>query len=255
MKYLLIAISFLALQVSTYASQSPLNKYKLILNSDQGEEIIKSKLFQTILEDMATNQKRHVEKIKSWDDEKVLKHYGKLNTKETKAESIEPEIVRAKLTRQIVKRSKSMAKQVWSKMQGKSVADLKKELKKTIQLDSINQKEATAKVKKLDEEVAKNPNNAPSSPYYYPNYGSYYNYYGYNYLWNYGNYTYPYYRNYSYQYPGYYNSYYNYNHYNYNTNYYDYYYYPRYNRTVNMLATGLFGVAAVGSFVDWLFDY
>ena len=40
----------------------------------------------------------------------------------------------------------------------------------------------------------------------------------------------------------------------YNSYYYDYYYYPRYNRTVNLLASGLFGVAAVGSFVDWLFD-
>jgi hypothetical protein len=46
------------------------------------------------------------------------------------------------------------------------------------------------------------------------------------------------------------NYYYNYR--RYNKRYYQNYYYPTYNRSSQLLATGIFGLAAIGSFVDWL---
>jgi hypothetical protein len=46
------------------------------------------------------------------------------------------------------------------------------------------------------------------------------------------------------------NYYYNYR--RYNRRYYNNYYYPTYNRSSQLLATGVFGLAAIGSFVDWL---
>ena len=252
--FILVGLSMLTLNMC-FAAQSPMTKYKLILNAEMGEETIKGKLFSEILRDMSSNQTRHVKRLKEWSDEKVLTHYGKLNPRGIKdKEKGNAELVRKKLIKKIEKRSKTLAKKVWSELQDKSLVQLKNNLKQTIELDKIHQKETAHKISKMEAKSKGNPGGAPSSPYYYPNYNGYYNYYGYNYLYDYGNYTNPYYYSYYSYYPSYYNNYYTYNPYRYNSYYYDYYYYPRYNRTVNLLASGLFGVAAVGSFVDWLFD-
>jgi len=251
---ILAALSMLTFSVC-FAGQSPMSKYKLILNAEMGEETIKGKLFSEILRDMSANQARHVKTLEGWSDEKVLTHYGKLNPQGIKdKENGNAELVRKKLIHKLEKRSKTLAKKVWSELQGQSLKELKSNLKKTIDLDKIHQKESAQKIAKMEDKSKANPGGAPSSPYYYPSYRGYYNYYGYNYLYNYGNYTNPYYYSYYSYYPSYYNNYYTYNPYRYNSYYYDYYYYPRYNRTVNLLASGLFGIAAVGSFVDWLFD-
>lgn len=252
--FLLLSFS-LAMAGVSHASQSPLHKYKLILNSEMGEEAIKSKLLSEILQDMSVNQQRHVETLKNWSDEKILDHYGKLNSEALEdKQKADVNLVRNLLAKKIEKRSKSMAKQIWVEMQGKSIEQLKTNFQQTIELDKLNRKEASVKITKLEEHSSASPEGAPSSPYFYPQHRGYYNYYGYNYMYNYGNYSNPYYYSYYRYTPRYNNNYYSYTPYRYNPYYYDYYYYPKYNRTVNLLASGLFGVAAVGAFVDWLFD-
>lgn len=247
-------IAFVICGVS-YGDKSPLQKYKLILNSELGEEAIKSKLLSEILHDMSLNQQRHMDTLKSWSDAKVLNHYGQLSSSSIEDnQKADATVVRKYLAKKIEKRSKNLAKLIWKEMQDKDLNDLKQNLLQTTKLDSMHRKEASHKITKLEESSATNPSKAPSAPYYYPRYRSYYNYYGYNYMHNYGNYTTPYYYSY-YRYAPYYrNNYYSYGARRYNSYYYDYYYYPKYNRTVNLLASGLFGVAAVGAFVDWLFD-
>lgn len=237
------------------ADKSPLQKYKLILNSELGEEAIKSRLLSEILHDMSVNQQRHIETLKSWSDEKVLDHFGKLSSNSIEDnQKADASMVRKLLAKKIEKRSKDLAKQVWREMQSKDIDQLKQNLVQTSKLDSLHRKEAAHKITKLEESSVANPSGAPSAPYYYPQYRGYYNYYGYNYMYNYGNYTNPYYYSYYRFAPYYRNNYYSYGARRYNSYYYDYYYYPKYNRTVNLLASGLFGVAAVGAFVDWLFD-
>ena len=142
---ILAALSMLTLSVC-FAGQSPMTKYKLILNAEMGEETIKGKLFSEILRDMSSNQERHVKTLEGWSDEKVLTHYGKLNPQGIKdKESGNAELVRKKLIHKIEKRSKTLAKKVWSELQGKSLQELKSNLKKTIDLDKIHQKESAQK--------------------------------------------------------------------------------------------------------------
>lgn len=255
MKLVLFLFTVASLVANPFAakSKSPLNKYKLILNGEQGEQTIKSQLFTTILGDIKVNLQRNVDKLKEAEDEDVLKEFGRLNSSNEELEVSDPSVVRQNMIRQMQKRSKDIAKQVWNGLESASIDDLKANLSETVKYDLKEREEASEQFAKVEETAQTNPENAPSSPCYAPYHNGYYNYYGYNYYHNYGSYRNPYYRSYYYYRPVY-NNYYRYNRYRYNNYYYNNYYYPRYNRTVGLLASGVFGLAAVGSFVDWVFN-
>ena len=103
--FILVGLSMLTLSLC-FAAQSPMTKYKLILNAEMGEETIKGKLFSEILRDMSSNQTRHVKLLKEWSDEKVLTHYGKLNPRGIKdKEQGNADLVRKKLIKKIEKRN------------------------------------------------------------------------------------------------------------------------------------------------------
>ena len=60
--FILVSLSMLTLSLC-FAAQSPMTKYKLILNAEMGEETIKGKLFSEILRDMSSNQTRHMKNL------------------------------------------------------------------------------------------------------------------------------------------------------------------------------------------------
>ena len=132
---------------------------------------------------------------------------------------------------------------MWSELQDKSLNELKVNLKQTIDLDKIHQEKVLTKFQRWRLKSKANPGGAPSSPIIIPTTTATIITMG-TITYDYGNYTNPYYYSYYSYYPSYYDNYYTYNPYRYNSYYYDYYYYPRYNRTVNLLASGLFGIAS-----------
>ena len=248
------SLVFLALIPNLLAAQTPLQKYKLILSAQAGEDVLKQKLFSAILDDLSRNQKRHIDTLRSWDENRVLEHYGKRvvdpNRKLTEDEQ-NPELVRSKLIQAVHKRSKTIARNIWSMMDEKSLNDLRADLSKTLKVEVSHVKEA----EKIQED-SKKIEGAPASPYYPGFNNGYYGNYGYNYLHNYGNYSnpYPYYYSNHYYTPTLNNSGYMYNFGYYPSQYYNNHYYPRYNRANGILATGIFGLAAMGAFVDWLVE-
>ena len=111
---------------------------------------------------MSSNQTRHIKLLKEWSDEKVLTHYGKLNPRGIKdKEKGNAELVRKKLIKKIEKRSKTLAKKVWSELQDKSLVQLKNNLKQTIELDKIHQKETAHKISKMEAKSKGNPEALP----------------------------------------------------------------------------------------------
>jgi len=255
MKYFIFLLTLIP---TLSAVQTPLQKYKLILSAQAGEEVIKQKLFSAILDDLSRNQNKHIETLRSWDEGRVLEHYGKRvtdpNTSLTEKQQ-DPELVRNRLIQGVHKRSKEIARKIWAMMDQKSLKDIRGDLSKTLKIEEKHRIEA----EKTDTESKKKAQleDVPASPYYPGYYQGYYGNYAYNYLHNYGNYAnpYPYYYTNHYYQPtldntgsylynfGYYPNY-----------YYNQYYYPRYNRANGILATGIFGLAAIGSFVDWLVE-
>ena len=249
---------FIILTSLVHAGQTPLQKYKLILSAQAGGEVIKQKLFGAILDDISRNQQRHIESLRRWDEKKVLEHYGARvtdpNTGLTEQPQ-DPELIRSRLIQGVHRRSKTIAREIWSKIDSKSLDEIKKDLGRTIKTEASHTAEAQETETKLKTDPA--TSGMPASPYYPGYYQGYYGNYAYNYLHNYGNYSapYPYYYTNHYYQPVLSNS----GSYNYQFGYYDNYhyqyrYYPRYNRTNRILATGIFGLAAVGAFVDWLRD-
>ncbi|PCJ20311.1 MAG: hypothetical protein COB02_04555 [Candidatus Cloacimonadota bacterium] len=255
---LILSLGVLALN-STFASQTPLHKYKLILNSTESEQIVKAKLFKTILSDIKENQIRHAKKLQTWDDKRLLEHYGKLDSSQhSDSSEIDPNLVKAKIMKKMLDRSKDIARNISIKINSSSLLDLKSNLVQTIKLDSEMKDKAVDGYNQLEKSISAHPENKPAAPYIYPGYYNSYSYYGYNYYNTYNSYNYNTYspynrRNYYYR-PVWNGHSYTYLRNNYNTSYYNNYYYPRYNRTSRLLATGVFGLAAVGSFIDWLFD-
>lgn len=255
---LIVSLGLLALN-STFANQTPLHKYKLILNSTESEKIVKDKLFKSILMDLKENQIRHAKKLQEWDDKRLLEHHGKLEANEQSKEAeINPNLVRAKIMKKMLDRSKDMARNISVKIKDSSLLDLKANLVQTIKLDSELKVKAVDSYNTLQDEIKANPENKPAAPYVYPGYYNSYSYYGYNYYNNYNSYNYnnysPYTRRNFYYQPVWNGANYSYVRNTYNPGYYNNYYYPRYNRTSRLLSTGIFGLAAVGSFVDWLFE-
>lgn len=241
-----------------HAAQTPLQKYKLILSAQAGEDVIKQKLFGAILDDISRNQSRHIDTLRSWDEKKVLEHYGMRVTEPNTdlTENLQdPELIRNRLIQGVHSRSKTIAREIWAKIDSKSLDQIKTDLGKTLEAEESHAVEA----QETEVNLKKNPESAgmPASPYYPGYYQGYYGNYAYNYLYNYGNYSnpYPYYYTNHYYQPIMNNAGgYNYNFGYYNNHYYQYRYYPRYNRANRILATGIFGLAAVGAFVDWLRD-
>jgi hypothetical protein len=232
---------------------SPLAKYKLVITNNQNEQQAKQELFSAILKDMAKNLENNINKLQTMDDQAVMKHFGQLSQDDNLAAAapMSSENVRSSLAKKMEDRSKELARTIYNRIQNASMGELLKELQATINTDNELMNEAGDQVAQV-EEVPEGAS-APKAPGFYRNY---YNYYGYNYLYNYGNYRrpYPVYNNYRYYYPLYNQAQYQYTYRYYPRSYYNYYYYPRYNRTNRLLATGVFGLAAVGSFVDWLLD-
>ncbi|MCJ8344694.1 hypothetical protein MJH12_04080 [bacterium] len=255
---IILGLGLVALS-SSFANQTPLHKYKLILNSTESEKVVKAKLFQSILSDMKENQIRHAKKLQKWDDQKILEHHGKLDaTEHSKDTEIDPNLVRARIMKKMLDRSKNIARNISAKINNTSLLDLKANLVQTIKLDSEIKDKAVDTQKVLETELKSGQEGSPAAPYIYPGYYNSYSYYGYNYYNNYSSYNYNTYspynrRNYYYQ-PVWNGNSYTYLRNNYNASYYNHYHYPRYNRTSRLLATGIFGLAAVGSFVDWLFE-
>ncbi|MBW7875750.1 MAG: hypothetical protein H3C47_07170 [Candidatus Cloacimonetes bacterium] len=250
------AAIFCLAAATSFADNGPLNKYKLMLNQQVEESALKKQVFDQILEDIRLSQEQKVSTVNSWDDQKVMEHYGQMAPADSignPGAPVDPSLVRGKILKAMQAKHKEMAREIYSQIQSSDVETLKSSLVKTLELDSTFRSEAEKQYEDVVSDATKN--GAPSAPYLRPAYGSYYNYYGYNYFYNY-NYrapvSYPYYQNPYYYTPTYSNGYYNYNTYNYNYYSYQNYYYPRYNRTTNLLATGVFGLAAAAAFVDWL---
>jgi hypothetical protein len=246
-KYFVLAAAFTA---SICAAQNPMNSYKLLLNSQENTDVVKEKLFDQILSDLSTNLDRNISKLNGLSDQEVVEHFGKMNVESNlENKKVAPETLRKTLAKKMIERSRMFARDIYSKVQEQSITELKSSLGKTLELDATMQKEAGEQVAQIQ---AENPENAPAAPGYYRNC---YNYYGYNYMYDYTRYyrnAYPYSNTYRYYTPNYYNGYYSYSYNYYPRTYYTNYYYPRYNRTSRLLTTGVFGMAAVGSFVDWL---
>jgi hypothetical protein len=253
----------LALVVSTLGAESPLRKYKLILAGAEETQTVREKLFDVMLEDLAANLLENVKKLKNMSNEQILAHYGEMNSHSPKldgaAAPASPETMRAVLAKKMETRSKEIARQIYAQMRNMNIEQLQQALAKTMETDEVLRNEAQKSLPEVSLSEVPEGKNAPSAPGYYPGYNGstyYYNYYGYNYLYNYNNYNYrtpyPYYNNYSYYYPTYMSGNYYYNYRRYNRRYYNNYYYPTYNRSSQLLATGVFGLAAIGSFVDWL---
>jgi len=250
------AALFLLVAGTSFADSGPLAKYKLLLNQSASEADVKKQVFDQILEDIRVSQEQKVATVQSWEPEKVLEHYGKLAPSETVAgpsAPVDPDVLRSKVLRSIQARHKELAREIYSRIQTSSLQDLKGSLVKTLEMDEAFRSEAGSQYEAVVSEAERT--GAPSAPYMRPGYSSYYNYYGYNYYYNY-NYSsysaYPYYQNPYYYTPVYQNGQYYYNSYNCNSYSYQNYYYPRYNRTNNLLATGVFGLAAAAAFIDWL---
>lgn len=262
----MIRIMFvLALIVSTLGAESPLRKYKLILTGAEETQVVREKLFDVMLEDLAANLLENVKKLKNMSDEQVLAHYGELNSHSPKLDGAtapaSPATMRAELSKKMETRSKEIARQIYTQMRNMNIEQLQQALAKTMETDESLRLEAKNSLQEISPSEVPEGKSAPTAPGYYPGYNGsiyYYNYYGYNYLYNYNNYNYrtpyPYYNNYSYYYPTYMSGNYYYNYRRYNKRYYQNYYYPTYNRSSQLLATGIFGLAAIGSFVDWLRD-
>jgi len=239
------------------AVDTPLHKYKLILTAEAGENVVKQKLFSAILEDLSRNQKRHIDTLRSWDEDRVLEHYGKRVVDPHKGlteKDQDPELIRNRLVQAVHKRSKSIARKIWAMIDEKSLSDIRGDLSKTLDVEKVHREEAKEIQKKSKTQAE--AKEVPASPYYPGYYNGFYGNYAYNYLYNYGNYSnpYPYYYTNHYYNPILNNTGYQYNVNYYPNYYYSNYYYPRYNRANGILATGIFGLAAMGAFVDWLVE-
>lgn len=252
----------LTLTVGFLNADTPLRKYKLMLASAEETQAFKENLFNVILNDLAANLLENVKQLQKMTDLQVLEHYGELNSYSHELDGAlapsNPESMRQDLAKKMESRSKELARQIYVQIRSMNVGQLQQSLAQTMALDENLRHEAQQNFNLLSPNETPEGKSAPSAPSYYGHNGSmyYYNYYGYNYLYNYNNYNYnkpyPYYNNYSYYSPSYISGNYYYNYRRYHKNYYNYYYYPSYNRSSQLLATGIFGLAAIGSFVDWL---